>query len=98
MIDFPLSPIDNQEVCEAYLQAKNKLKEAAQSFKYLELALQDKFMAITKTDRQLLEESVTTICSASWGLKIQGVKIKQARAKSRIMTACDTELIDKETL
>ena len=98
MIDLPLSPIDNQEAYEAYLQAKEKLEEAAKAFKHLELMLQDKFMAITKTDRQPLEESVTTICSASWGLTIQACRIKQARAKSRIMTACNAELMDKESL
>lgn len=98
MLNFTPSPTDNKEVYGAYLEALSSLKEAAANFKRLEHLLCDKFMAVTKTDRAPLEECVTTICSASWGLTVQGVRVKQKRLKERIMTACDTELTDKETL
>lgn len=94
MFDLAPSPVDNAEVYQCYLQATEKLKQGAEELKRLEELLKDKYMAITKTDRNKIEESVTSICSAAWGLKIQGVKIKQAKAKSRIMTACDKLLTD----
>jgi hypothetical protein len=94
MFDIPPSPADNEEVFNCYVKCSQKLQEAAVEMKALEELLEDKYMAITKTDRQCIEDAVTTICSAAWGLKIQGVKIKQAKAKSRIMTACYTTPID----
>lgn len=98
MLNFTPSPADNKEVYEAYLEALSKLEEAAASFKRLEHLLCDKFMAITKTDRAPLENCCTTIESASWGVHIQCFQVKQKRLKERIMTACDTEITDKETL
>lgn len=98
MLNFTPSPADNKEVYEAYLEALSSLKEAADKFKHLEHLLCDKFMAVTKTHTAPLEECVTTICSASWGLRVQAVRVKHKRLKERIMTACDTELTDKETL
>lgn len=88
MLDLPPSSADNEEVFNCYTRCTQKLQEAAAEIKALEELLKDKYMAITKTDRQSIEDSITTMCSAAWGLKIQGVRIKQARAKSRIMTAC----------
>lgn len=98
MFDLAPSPADNQEVYNCYVQTVKKLQQGAEELKRLEELLKDKYMAVTKTDRTLIEESVTSICSAAWGLKIQGAKIKQARAKSRIMTACEIPVTDKEVL
>lgn len=91
---FEPSSIDNQEVYDCYIKAKEKMQEAASSMLELKTALENKFMAISKTDRKLLEDEVTNICSASWCIHVQGFKIKQARAKTRIMSHCDKMPID----
>lgn len=88
MLDFAPSEADNQEVYAAYLESVAKLEEAAAALKNLKEKIEDKFMAVTITDRKPIEKSITEICSASWCLRVQGFRVKNAGAKNRIMTAC----------
>lgn len=94
MFNYAPSEADNSNVYAAYTKTIEKLSEAAKQFKELESLLEDNFMAITKTDRREIEDHVTTICSASWGLKVQAFKVNQARAKNRIMTGSEDRSVD----
>ena len=91
---FDPSPVDNAEVYKCYLKAKEAMEQAATAMKELEEKLVDKFMTISKTEKKPIDDSMVTIGSASWCLKLQSFRVKQARAKSRIMSPCDTTLID----
>jgi hypothetical protein len=94
MFDFAPSEIDNREVYECYLRAKQKLEQGAIELEKLERLIKDKYMAISKTDKAPIEQSITSICAASWRIHVQGFTIKQARAKSRIMKPLENTVID----
>jgi hypothetical protein len=92
MFDFTPSSSDNAEIHNCYLKAKQKLQEGAEELEQLEWLLKDKHMAISKTDRKPMEQSITAICAAAWRIHVQGYTIKQAGAKSRIMKPCENLL------
>lgn len=70
------------------------MSAAAVAMKELENKLKDKFMAISETERKIINDSMVTIGSACWQLRLQSFKVKEAQAESRIMSPCDITLVD----